>query len=100
MTLQLDNNKSIPTGLTIFKTKVDEDVCELETLPVDLNKFSDVADNQVVKNEKLNILNTKVNNLEKNPDVPTLIYINEYNTHKQNFEKKFGDVDKKNTRYK
>ena len=65
MTLQLDNNKSIPTGLTIFKTKVDKDVCELETLPVDLNKSSDVADNQVVKNEKLNILNTKVNNLEK-----------------------------------
>ena len=39
---------------------------------------------------------TKVDNSEKKiPDTTTLIYINQYNTEKQNFEKKIGDVDKK-----
>ena len=38
----------------------------------------------------------KVNNLEnKIPDATTLIYINQYNTEKQNLEKKIGDVDDK-----
>ena len=34
---------------------------------VDLKKLSDVVDNEVVKNTKINTLKTKVNNLEKNP---------------------------------
>ena len=39
---------------------------------------------------------TKVDNSEKKiPDITTLIHINQYNTEKQNFEKKIGDVDKK-----
>ena len=51
--------------------------------------------------KKFNTLKTKVNSLEKKiPDATTLIHINQYNTDKQNLEKKFGDVDKKNTRYK
>ena len=42
-----------------------------------------------------------VNNLDKKvPDVTTLIHVNQYNTDKQNLEKKIRDVDKKNTRYK
>ena len=37
-----------------------------------------------------------MNNLEKKiPDAATLIHINQHNTHKQNLEKKIGDVDKK-----
>ena len=46
-------------------------------------------DNEVVKNTKSKTLKTKVNNLNKKiPDPTTLIHINEYNTHKQNLEKK------------
>ena len=32
------------------------------------------------------------------PDATNFIHINQYNTDKQNLEKKSGDVDKKNTR--
>ena len=36
------------------------------------------------------------NSLEKKiPDAATLIHINQYNTDKQNLEKKIGDVDQK-----
>ena len=41
-------------------------------------------------------LKTKTFRLEKKiPDVTNLIHLNEYNTDKQNLEKKSGDVDKK-----
>ena len=33
--------------------------------------------------------------LLKIPDATTIIHINQYNTDKQNLEKKIGDVDKK-----
>ena len=47
------------------KTKVDDlDVRKLKDIPVDLKKWSDVADNEIVKNTKFNILQTKVNNFE------------------------------------
>ena len=73
-----------------LRTKVNDfDVGKLKTVPVDLTKLSDVVDDEVVKNTKFNILKTKVNNLEKkNPDAITLIHINQYNTDKQNLEKK------------
>ena len=39
--------------------------------------------------QKFNTLKTKVNNLEKTiPDLTTLILISQYNTDKQNLEKK------------
>ena len=42
------------------------------------------------------MLKAKVNNWEKKiTDATTLIHINQYNTNKQNLEKKIGDVDKK-----
>ena len=45
---------------------------------------------------KFDTLKATVNNIEKKvPDATTLIHINEYNTDKQNLEKKIGDVDKK-----
>ena len=79
-----------------LKTKVDDlDVGKLKTVPVDYEKLSDVVGNEVLKNTKFNTLKTKVNKLEKKiPYATTLIYINQYNTDKQNLEKKIRDVDK------
>ena len=80
-----------------LKTKVDDlDVGKLKNVPVDLKKLGNVVDNKVVKSKKFSMLRTKVNNLEKKiPDATTLIHINQYNTDKQNLNKKNGDVDKK-----
>ena len=89
---KLDINKlvNIATSLNNFKAKVDDlDVGKLKTVSVDLNNLSDVVDNEVVKNAKFNRLNTKINSLEKKiPDTTTLIHINQYNTDKQNLDKK------------
>ena len=61
-----------------------------------MRKLSDVVDNEVVKNTKFNTLKTKVNILEKKiPDATTLIHINQYNTIKQNLEKKMMLIKKK-----
>ena len=81
---------NVPTSLNNLKTKLDDiDVGKLKPVPVDLKKLSDVVDNEVVKNIKFNTLKTKVNNLEKKiPDATTSIHINQYNTDKQNFEKR------------
>ena len=47
------------------KRKVDDlDVRKLKNIPVDLKKWSGLADNEIVKNTKFNILQTKVNNFE------------------------------------
>ena len=85
-----------------LKTNVDDlDVGKLKTIPIYLKKISDVVDNDVLKNTKFNLLKTKVNSLEKKiSDATTLIHVNQYNTDKQNLEKKLGNVDKKNTDYK
>ena len=51
---------------------------------------------KLLKKTRFNKLKTKVNNLEKKiPDTNNLIHITQYNTDKQNSEKKIGDVDKK-----
>ena len=88
---------NVPTSLNNLKTKVDDlDVGKLKTVPVNLKKLSDVVDNEVVKNTKFNTLKTKVNSLEKKiPDATTLIHINQYNTDKQNLEKKMEMLVKK-----
>ena len=60
---KLDINKlvNVPTSLSNLKTKVNDlDVGKLKTVPVDLKKLSDVVDNEVIKNTKFSILNTKV----------------------------------------
>ena len=70
---------NFPNNLNNLKTKVDDlDVGKIKPAPVDLKQVSDVVVKQVVQNIKFNTLNTKVNNLEKNPDATTLIYINQY----------------------
>ena len=72
------------------KTTVNDlGACKFKTVHVDLEKLSGAVDNEVVKNTKLNGLNTKVNNLQnKILDLTTLIHINQYNTDKQNLDKK------------
>ena len=79
-----------------IKTKVDDlHVGKLKTVPVDLKTLSDVVCNEVVKNKKFNILKTEVNNSEKKiTDATNLVHINQYNTDKQNSEKKFEMVIK------
>ena len=55
----------------------------MKTVPVDLEKLSDVVGNEFVKKTKFNTIKAKVNNLEnKVPDATTLIHINQYNTLK------------------
>ena len=58
--------------------------------------LSHAAENEIVKNTKLNTLKTKANNLGKKiPDATTLTHINKYITNKQNSEKKtIWNVDK------
>ena len=87
--------------MTNLRTKVDDlDFVRLKTVPIDLNKLSDVVDNDAVKNTNFKALKTKVDSLEKKiPDAAILMHINQYNTDKQNLEKKIGMLIK-NTKYK
>ena len=60
---KLDINKlvNVSTSLDKLKTKVhDLDVGKLKTVPVVLEKRSNVGNNEVVKNNKFNTLKTKV----------------------------------------
>ena len=53
------------TSLNNLKTKVDDlDVGKWKIVSIDLEKLSDVVDNEVIKNAKFNTLKAKVNNLE------------------------------------
>ena len=68
----------------------------LKTISIDLKKLSDVVSKEVVKNVKFNRLNAKVNSLKHQiRDATTLIYVNQYNTDKQNLEKKMEILRKK-----
>ena len=88
---------NVPSSLNNLKTKVDDlDVGKLKTVPVDLKKIGDVVDSEVVKNTKFHTLKTKVNNLEKEiHNATTLFHINQYNTDKQNLDKKMEMLIKK-----
>ena len=92
--LDIKNLVNIPSSLNNLKIKGDDlDVGKLKTVPIDLKKLTDVVDNEIVRNMKFNTLKIEVHNLEKKvPDAATLIHINQYNTDKQNFEKKIGEV--------
>ena len=80
---------NVPTCLNSLKTKVDDlYIGKLKTVPVDLEKLNDVADNEVAKNTRFDTLKTKVNKLDKKiTDATTLTHINQYNTDNQNLEK-------------
>ena len=96
---KLDLNKlvNVLTSLDNLKTKVDElDVRKLKTIPMNFKKLNNVVTKEVVKKTVYNKLNTKLNYLEnKISDASTLIKLNQYNSHKQNLEKKIGDVKNK-----
>ena len=87
---------NVPTSLNDLKAKVDNlDIGKLKTVSVYLKKLSDVAANEVLKNTKFNTLKTKANSLEKKiSDATKLFHINQYNTDKQNLQKKNRDDDK------
>ena len=83
------------------KTDADNlDADKLKIISKDLKKLGDVLDSQVMKNTKHSTLNIGVNNEEKkkNPETTTLISINQYNTDKQNLQKKNWRCWKNNTR--
>ena len=66
------------------------DVGKWKIIPIDLKKLSD----------DFNTLKTKIHSLERKiPDATTLTPISQYNTDKQNLEKKL-EIFIKNTRYK
>ena len=80
-----------------LNTKVDDsDVNELKAVPIGRKELSDLVDDGIVKNTKFSTLKTKITKLEqKILDATTLIRINQYNSDKQNLERKNGDVDQK-----
>ena len=94
--LGMNELTNVLTSLNYLKTKVDDlDVTKLKNVSVYLKNLSDLIDNEVDKNTKLNTLKTKVNNLEKNiTEATTLIHINQYNTDKK-IEKKLKMLMKK-----
>ena len=66
------------------------DVGKWKIIPIDLKKLSD----------DFNTLKTKIHSLERKiPDATTLTPISQYNTDKQNLEKKM-EIFIKNARYK
>ena len=57
---------NVPTSLNNLKAKVDDlDVGKSRAVPADLEKLSDVVDNEVFKKANITTLKTKVKNLEK-----------------------------------
>ena len=79
---------ALKTNLTSLKTAVDKlDIGKLTTVPVDLNKLSNVVKNDVVKKTVYDKLATKVNNT----DTSHFILKTKYQTDKTEFEKKIPD---------
>ena len=77
-------------GFNDLNPKVDElKDGKFKTVSIDLKQLIDAVTKEVLKNTKLNILNTEVNKLEsKTSDASILIQIFQYNTDKPNMEKK------------
>ena len=63
-----------------------------------MKKIINLLDNHVIKNTKSNTLKMKINKIDKTISNTTLIHINQYNTDKQNLERKVRDDNEKNTR--
>ena len=78
------NWSKVPTGLINLKTEVDKlDAGKLKAIPVDLKKLNDVVDKEIVKKTVYNLVNTKVNNLERKiPGTSTVSQTNQYNRSK------------------
>ena len=73
------------TNLASVKTEVDKlDIDKSVTVPVDLNKLSDVVKDGVVKKAVYDKLVAKVNNIDTND----FVLKTKYQTHKAELEKK------------
>ena len=77
--------KATGIDFTNLKSEVDKwDIGKLETTPVDLSKPSDVVENDVVENTKVNATDTS-----------GFVVKTHFNTDKSGREKKIKDADKK-----
>ena len=68
---------------------------KLRTVPVDLSKLSNAANNEVVKKTVYDKLVAKENNI----DTSRFVLKTKYDADKSDFEKQISDADKKNTWY-
>ena len=66
--MQLDINElfKVQTGWNNLKTKANLDIGKSKSVSVDLKKLSDTVTKEFIKRTVYNMLNTNVNNLEKN----------------------------------
>ena len=73
------SNLAVKKDSIALKAEVDKlDIKKLANFPTSFNNLSDVVDNKVIKNTKLNTLKTQMNNSEKKtPDASTLTHINQ-----------------------
>ena len=85
------------TDLVSLKTKTDNLVLDkLKTAPTDLSKPSNVVDNDVIKKPVYDRLVIKVNAIDnKIPSTSGLVTKIQYDSNKQDLEKKNQDVDQK-----
>ena len=82
--LGINNLINVSASLNNLEMQVDNlHVGKLKTVHVDLKSLSDIVHKQVVKNTKGNTLKRKVS------EVSILIHINQQNTDKQKFDKKW-----------
>ena len=81
------------TNLASLKTEVDKiDVDKLKTVPVDLDKLSNVVKNDVVKKTEYDKLVVKVNGI----DTTNVVKKTKYEKDGSDFEDKITKIDKKN----
>ena len=84
------SNLALKSNLAKLKPKVDKiNVDKLKAVLVDLNKLSDVVNNEVVKNTVYDKLAAKVNNI----DTSGFVLKTKYDKNKSNLQKKISDVD-------
>ena len=80
------------SNLAKLKAKFDKiDADKLKIVPADLNKLSNVTNNEVVKKTLYDKFVAKVNNI----DTSEYVLKSKYNTDKSDLEKKINNADKK-----
>ena len=86
------SNLALKSNLVKLKAEVDKiDVDKLKTVPVDLNKLSDVVNNEIVKTTVYAKLAAKVNNT----DTSGFVLNTKYDRDKLSLEKIISDGNKK-----
>ena len=83
------SNFALKTNLANLKTEVDKlDIDKLVSVPLDLNKLSNIVKNDVVKKTVYDKLVAKVNNI----DTSDFVLKNKYSTNKTELENKIPDI--------